>query len=225
MKIPEDTQFVTGTVYVLCGDSKVTIRVPVYAPHDIDGLGKNTYIYCGEEGSDVMSYISIEAANYAYKNDTSSGAFEVINGYGKTESAIKAYPQNVTFTDKDAPTVTYRCSLKKSGKYTVRVYTNPSNPAFSDNRLAFFIKAGEKLTEINMIPEGYAIGDGQEFWGEGVLSNIRRKDITLELTEGVNEITIGALSPGFVLEKIVLFPEGSEPAYSYLGPAQTFRVV
>ena len=76
-----------------------------------------------------------------------------------------------------------------------------------------------------MIPDGYAIGDGQEFWGRGVLSNIRQKDITLDLREGLNEITIGALSPGYVLEKIVLWPEGREPQYSGLGPVQTFRVL
>ena len=111
--------------------------------------------------------------DYAKKNDTEKGAFCVINRYGKTESAIKAYPQNVIFTKDDAPTVTYRCKLKKGGKYTLRVYTNPSNPAFSDNDLKFFVNTGTEYKEVNMIPEGFAIGDGQKFWGEGVLTNIR----------------------------------------------------
>ncbi len=224
MKIT-DSQFKTGTVYVASEDRKVTIRVPVSAPGSFEGIPENTYIYCGEDDSDCMSYISIEAANYVRKNDTEKGAFCVINGYGKTESAIKAYPQNVIFSKDDAPTVTYGCMLKKSGKYTLRVYTNPSNPAFCDNELKFFVDTGTEHKEVNMIPEGFAIGDGQEFWGEGVLSNIRQKDITLDLKEGINEITIGALSPGFVLEKLVIRPEGKEPAYSYLGPAQTFRVI
>ena len=68
------------------------------------------------------------------------------------------------------------------------------------------------------------MGDGNEPWERGVLDNIRITDTVMEFKEGINELVIGALSPGFVLEKIIIFPEGTQLPYSYLGPSETFRV-
>jgi hypothetical protein len=51
-----------------------------------------------------------------------------------------------------------------------------------------------------------------------VLDNIRVSKASLPLTAGVNEITIGALEAGLVLEKLVIYTKA--PPESYLGPPE-----
>ncbi len=84
------------------------------------------------------------------------------------------------------------------------------------------MNGGAKET-CNMIPEGYFVAGGNGDWEKGVLENIRTIDFKAELIKGDNELTIGALSPGFVLERIVITPEGTEPPYSYLGPVTDYE--
>ena len=75
-----------------------------------------------------------------------------------------------------------------------------------------------------MLPDDYIIGEENESWCRGVIDNVHTKDITLDLSAGLNELKIFARSPGFVLEKTVIFPEGKEPPHSYLGPLATYRI-
>ena len=74
-----------------------------------------------------------------------------------------------------------------------------------------------------MIPEGFGVGDGNPYWSQGVLDNVRRTTVTVELKKGVNEINIHAVNPNLVLQKIVICEEGAKIPESYLGPKPTFR--
>ncbi|HHT49029.1 MAG TPA: hypothetical protein GXZ98_07030 [Firmicutes bacterium] len=40
----------------------------------------------------------------------------------------------------------------------------------------------------------------------------------------MNKLRIFAVSPGFVLEKLVIYPAGKQPAESYLGPPESYYV-
>ncbi len=225
MKLSEDTEYTVGTVTVTSASGEVKIRVPVNNPKISGSLGEGTYIFCGEEASSYSDHIAIEAAHFVSKSDTKAGAFCVIGRYGRTASAIKAYPQNVSFTKDDAPSVTYRFMLKTGGDYNVRLYTSPANPCFADGKLIFTVSTGGgDIMEVNMIPEGFAVGDGNAPWEKGVLDNTRTKDIMLTFKSGINELTIGAISPGFVLERIVIRPKDLRVPDSYLGPAETYYV-
>jgi hypothetical protein len=44
------------------------------------------------------------------------------------------------------------------------------------------------------------------------------------MKEGLNRLCIAPLSPGFVLEKIVIAKAGCELPYSYLGAPESFKV-
>ena len=112
------------------------------------------------------------------------------------------------FTRLNSPTVTYSVLVPSDGKYNVRVYTTPANPAKPGAGIIFTISANASSpVEVNMIDDGFAVGDGMTEWELGVLDNVRKKDVTVELRKGLNEIKIGAITPGFVLEKIVITPE------------------
>lgn len=210
-----NTQYAEGLVRVTSGEQKIGIVVPVYNP-SIDTREEGTYI--------SRSYISMNAEGFSRKSDTDAGRYEIIEGYGRGGSAIKAYPQNVSFSAGNAPSVTYSFVIRKSGTYIIRLYTSPANPSGADDKLVVAVGSrGRSPEEINMIPEGYAVGDGNDIWGKGVLDNVHTKDIVMELSEGANELTISARSPGFVLEKIVVFPKEEGVPYSYMGPPETFR--
>ena len=221
----------------------IRVRVPVCVP--AAGQEKGTFLYCAEnsvdmsekihampnlskvfgEGAMLGRYISIEAEHFFEKKDTKAGSFEILPDYGRTLSAVKAFPQDVTFSVKDAPGVTYRFTVPRAGKYVVCLMTNPSNPPVRTPELYFGLGVnGGKCKKINAIPEGFRVGDGNDAWAAGVLNNIRVTAVPAELQEGVNTVTVYALSPNFVLEKLVIFAEGEEPARSYLGPAETWRV-
>ena len=162
-------------------------------------------------------FIAIDAENYTESIPGKVGRFEVIPDYNRGLSAMKAYPQDVTFKKAgDAPTLTYQVSVPKDGKYTLRLMTNPSNP--NTRLMELFVGVGSnggRLKKVNMIPDGFAIGDEQELWKKGVLDNLRITEVDLDLKEGKNTIEISAISPNFVLTKLVLFEKGKAPMDSY----------
>jgi len=53
---------------------------------------------------------------------------------------------------------------------------------------------------------------------------IRKHCSKIACNDGSNTLRNYAVSPGFVLEKLVIYPEGKKPANSYLGPSETFYV-
>jgi hypothetical protein len=223
MKLAE-RESACGRVVISYDGGIINIDVPVNNPKLSEDLPENTFIYCAGENTDLTKYISIAPSDYTKKNDTDAGGFEVINGLGRSGAAIKAYPQNTVFARLNSPTVTYSVLVPEGGKYNVRVYTTCANPAKPGGNIIFTLAAnGSSPVDVNMIPDDFAVGDGQKSWEQGVLDNVRVKDTAVELSKGLNEIKIGAITPGFVLEKIVITPEGVTLPYSYLGPQESFH--
>lgn len=169
-------------------------------------------------------YIAILAENFAENIPGKAGSFEVIPDYNRGMSAMKAYPQDVEFKKAaDAPKLSYLVNVPKAGKYTLRLMTNPSNPPTREPKILFGVSVNDgKEKKVNMIPEGFAVGDNQLIWKQGVLDNIRITEVGLDLKEGKNTIGISAISPNFVLVKLVLFEQGKAPMDSYNGPAENY---
>lgn len=174
-------------------------------------------------------YISIEAEHYSLNKEAANqqgdvNRFEVLHGYGKTLSAMKAFPTTKYFTaGKDAPYLEYHFVVQEAGVYELELYMQPSNPVTQDSTLFGGIQANEDdINMVNTLPEGYRVDD--QNWAAGVLNNIRRHSSSIICKEGLNTLRIYAVSPGFVLEKLVIYPEGKKPANSYLGPTETYYI-
>lgn len=235
---------VTPEICIKSADGFAVVKIPVNTEASLGCAKKSdpVFYWCGQNldpdskvisanifdrsiasGTDVMNYISISASDYSACTDSAKGGFKVISDYSRGMNAVKAYPQDIKF-GKDAPKLTYKVRVPKSGKYEIRIFTNPSNPYSRDNKIFFGISANDgKMKKINMIPEGFAVGDGNPYWSMGVLSNTRRTDVVLKLNEGVNEINIFATDPNFVLQKIIIVEEEQKLLRSYFGPKPTFR--
>ena len=178
---------------------------------------------------DTNGYIAIEAEHYVLNKEAQNQQgdihkFEVLQGYGKTLSALKAFPTTSYFTvGKDAPYLEYHFVVQDSGDYEVELYMQPSNPVTNDNPIFCGVQANEEdVTIVNILPEGYRVDDDN--WAIGVLDNIHRQSSKLTCKAGLNTLRVYAVSPGFVLEKLVIYPEGKKPANSYLGPTETYYV-
>ncbi|MCD8509839.1 MAG: glycosyl hydrolase 115 family protein [Bacillus sp. (in: Bacteria)] len=206
-------------------EGKIVVETPVgavtiivNAPQmDLSQYPEGTFV-------DTNGYISMEAAHFVHNKRAEAGQFEVLEGYGKTLSAVKAFPTTEYFTpEKDAPYLEYHFVVQEGGVYEVELYMNPSNPVTRENTIACGIQTNEDDINVeNTIPEGYRV-EGKE-WDAGVVNNIRTYRSSINCKAGLNTLRIYAVSPGFVLEKLVIYPEGRKPATSYLGPTETYYV-
>ncbi len=232
-------------------DKLIKIRVPVICRENRECADINTFKWCAEddvnlgntvtgmpsytrvlpEGTRLGKFIAIDAENYSCKDDGKFEGFKVIPNYGRTVSGIKAYPQNINFFKEGSmPSITYKIDLPKAGKYTLELHTNPSNPCVNgkngqDAWISYGLTVnGGELQIKKTIEDGFAVGDGNMIWQSGVLDNVRRTYAEVELTEGINTLTIHAISPNFVLTKLLIYQDGTEINQSYLGPGETYRV-
>lgn len=211
-----------GRIVVEMPCGRCTILVYA-AQNDYKEFPERTFI-------DTNGYISIEAEHYflnkeAVNQQGDMYRFEVLEGYGKTLSAMKAFPTTKHFSvGEDAPYLEYHFVVLEAGTYEVELYLQPSNPVAKDNTLFCGIQANEDdINIVNIIPEEYIVGESDN-WGVDVLNNIHRYCHRIKCKAGLNTLRIYAVSPGFVLEKLVIYPEGKKPATSYLGPTETYFV-
>lgn len=220
-KLPETNQdTIQDSLEIATPEGKCEITVPVYTGNLQDK--KNVFV-------DTMGYLSIEAAHYVnsvpgnYKDRQVK--FENLQGYGKTNSAMKAFPSDAcTVPGQDAPYLEYQFVLEESGTYEAEFYMQPSNPVTRENQLLYAVRINEEMTEtVNAVEKDYQVGDQAEKWAEGVLSQIRRQTVSIKCRAGFNTLRVYHVTPGFVLEKIVIYPMGEKPEESYLGPAETYH--
>ena len=134
--------------------------------------------------------------------------WKCLAGYGKTLSAMKAFPTD-SYADAEngAPYIEYSIVTKQAGDYEAEFYMQPSNPVTTENRLQYAV----------------SVNGHQPVWARGVLDQIRRRSVPVQLEQGINTIRVTPVTPGFVLEKIVIYPHGNKPAEAYLGPTETYR--
>lgn len=220
-RLPETNQdTIQDSLEIATPEGKCEITVPVYTGNLQDK--KNVFV-------DTMGYLSIEAAHYVnsvpgnYKDRQVK--FENLQGYGKTNSAMKAFPSDAcTVPGQDAPYLEYQFVLEESGTYEAEFYMQPSNPVTRENQLLYAVRINEEITEtVNAVEKDYQVGDQAEKWAEGVLSQIRRQTVSIKCRAGFNTLRVYHVTPGFVLEKIVIYPMGEKPEESYLGPAETYH--
>lgn len=137
---------------------------------------------------------------------------------------MKAFPTTEYFTvGNDAPYLEYHFVVQEAGVFELELYMQPSNPVTKDRMLFCGIQANEDdIHIVNTVPEGYRVDD--QNWAVCVIDNIHRHSSIINCHEGLNFLRVYAVSPGFVLEKLVIYPEGKKPAKSYLGPTETYYV-
>jgi len=163
--------------------------------------------------------LTLDADDFDKNNRTSDGGYEVLSPLGKYKSAIKAYPVIDHFDINNAPSVIYNVYAPENGDYDVTLICAPSNPIDGSGRLRIgtALNNGE-IKVISMVDEGYMGGENScPEWCIASVDQEHRKTLTMGLKQGQNTLTVYALDPGTVLERILIRPTGTKWSKGYIG--------
>lgn len=158
-----------------------------------------------------------------------------MSDYGKYGAAVKVFPSTAAFHMEDEkPAITYRFLVEEAYDYRITFVCAPTNSAVNHRSINFMLEvhapgsddhADSIIKVAELLPADFRAGEGSDArWATGVLNQERRCSVVLPLSRGVQELTIGALEPGFVLEKIMIQRASELLPVSYLGPGESYMV-
>jgi hypothetical protein len=205
---------VTGTFEVEgvgIGTAHVTVEA---APADAP-----TGVFVESDG-----YICIEAKHFLDSKDTSKGSFKVLEPYGRSGSAIKVFPSTADFyEEKRRPSVEYRFLASEDSEYEITFELAPTTPVtFKGGQFMGYSVNASKVKIINTVKQP----DKQFFfsrqWTEEAINSVKKVTDTVKCNKGENRLLFYGMSPGIVLERIVLVRKGIVLPESYLGPEESY---
>ena len=164
-------------------------------------------------------YISIDAANYTRNIGTKALSWKVLPDHGRTSSAVAPFP--VTAKPEklslQSPRLEYAIELQQAGEVKIKAYLSPTLDFSHDTALSYAISIDDEVPQIIDI-----IKADQRNWNTNVAENIKMLSSKHEVKKaGVHILKVWALSPGVVLQKLVL--ETKAIPASYLGPPESPR--
>ncbi len=163
----------------------------------------------------------IPAEHYCRRKDTEKGSFRVMKDYGKYGCGAKVFPSTAAFSmEEEKPELYYRFLAPEAGEYQVELLTAPSNSLRSGQSVNLLVGNGAGGTvKAEILPPDYRGGDFHDGrWCAGALDQEHRTKVTLPFGEGVQELSVGAMEAGTVLEEILIYRQENAPRTSYLGP-------
>ncbi len=209
-------------VRLLITADDTTVAVEVYAQsrrEELKELPPDTWL-------PARGVLTMAADGFCREKHTPEGCFRVLEDYGKYGSAVKVFPATADFKEgEEAPELTYRFMIPQAGRYCVELLTTPTNSAVNGRAMRLRVNngiGGEVIAVL--VPEDFGAGDHRdERWCKGVLEQIRVCRVELFFEEGLQQLTIGALEAGVILERLRIYGEQLQPAVSYLGPKLSAR--
>ncbi len=177
----------------------------------------------------VKKVVTIDAHHFCETHDVPGAAFRVLPGYGRSSlpelrnGAVKVYPNTASFApDGDAPSLTYRFFAAQNGPYTCELWLTPTSPVQPGVPMRCTLETGGEKQLITCVPADYRAGENSDpRWCAAMVNHIRKVKADIRCVQGLNELTIGAVDPNLILERILLYPAGHVMPESYLGPAES----
>lgn len=169
-------------------------------------------------------YIAMEASHFQYEEGVPEGKFHILAPYGRTGSAIKVFPVTTDFYRREKrPFVEYHFEAAQECEYEIRFYMVPTTPVVYEREqyIGFSINEGD-IQIVNTVKEVKEQFFLSRQWSEEAYSNIKILDSVVFCNKGLNRLRFWGMSPGIVLERIVLHRKGTEIPESYLGPKESY---
>ena len=208
-------------VRLLIRDEETVVAVDISAKStEVTNLPEKTHLE--KNGMIVMN-----AKNFCNMTNTAKGSFALMEDYGKYESAVKVFPSTAVFAvEEEKPFVWYRCLIEDAGEYEVELVVAPTNSVVNKQSINACVQVKDGETKVvTLVPADFRAGESSDYrWASGVLNQERRISTLLSFEEGVQEIGVGAMEAGLVLERVVLYKKGVQKKESYLGPTESFCV-
>lgn len=223
-KLPEEAQKVR--LIISDGDARVAVEITGRAVPGFDIRKESGHTTKLPEMAFVerCGVVAISAEHYCRKKDTAKGRFQKLEDYGKYGCGMKVFPSTAVFAEEEEkPELVYRFLAEEAGEYQVDIFTAPSNPLVNHRSVNLLVAGGEeKAVRAEILPADYRAGEcGDGRWCNAALNQEHRTCVTLSFGKGVQELVIGALEAGTVLEKILIYRKGTSVPASYLGPEET----
>lgn len=204
-----------------------TERVPVTVRArrwELEGIPDGTFLPAG--GIFTLDAVHFSRARAGSFQGGQAG-FCRIEDYGKFESGMKVLPSTAYFTHTgDAPSLTYQLWAEHAGQYWLEIHTSPANPLCYDGGLHLAVSVnGGTPAAVAVVGPDYRGGDNScAEWETAVLMQEHVCKTEISVKNGLNQITVYAQEAGLVLERLVIFPRGSRPKPSYLGPEESYYI-
>ena len=193
------------------GDTRVAVDIlaETVKMHDLP-----EYTFLARNGVIVIS-----AEHFCRKKDSPKGKYVFLSEYGKYAAGLKVFPSTSSFSEiEDKPEVTYRFYLEEAGDYQVEIITAPSNSVVNHGSVSIMVQG----LKVQIISADFQAGENSdERWSEGALNQERRCSIIMSFEKGLQELTLGALEPGVVLERILIYKKTLALPDSYMGPEES----
>jgi hypothetical protein len=162
-------------------------------------------------------YVAIEAADTSSRSSDGPTHWEELPGFGETRSAMTIFPVTAPSNPNSAAGLKYRMYISDQGQFTTEVILAPTLNFVPGRGLRFAVSLDDGPRTIVDALEH----NTQKDWEKAVSDGVRKVSVPVPVaTPGYHTLTIWAVDPGVVVERLIL-SHGAIPP-SYLGPPESF---
>jgi len=204
---------ITETHIKVSGNDASRITLPIrVANHDVPRDIGNLFV-------ERDGYIAMEAPNYTQAFHRAPVFWKTIDNYGKTAGGVTTVPAAIgeQVLNGSTPHLTYDVYVAEAGTYELHTFLSPTVDFTGSGGLRFGLSVNDDEPVTVTLDNA---GVDHRSWGKSVAESIRIVKTPLKFNRGKNTITYWLVSPGVVLQKLVLNTGGLKE--SFLGPPETF---
>jgi hypothetical protein len=170
-------------------------------------------------------YVSISGPHYSRAVQAGATSWQVLESYGRTSTGITLVPGTAPrqAATASAPHLEYQVQLHRAGPVKLRAYLTPTIDFNNAGGLMYAVALDDEVPQLVNIsehrPDEAWVNDNSE---KAMMDNIRTGESAHQLAApGVHTLKFWVITPGIVLQKLVLDTGGLKD--SYLGPPESFR--
>ncbi|MCH5337253.1 MAG: glycosyl hydrolase 115 family protein [Acetatifactor sp.] len=215
-KLPAGT--ISQQLLISDGETTVAVDITASAPERME-LPVGTFL-------PMNGVVTMDADHYGSKKDTGRGEFRTIRGYGRYGVGVKVFPSTADFSvEEERPELVYRFWSRDEGNYRVELLAAPTNSPVNGRPLRVTVDNGQGEQQVlTLVEKDFLAGDNRDArWCQGVLDQIRVVQTVMHFGSGVQQLKVGALEAGLVLERVRVYPDHMKLPVSYLGPEESWR--
>ena len=209
-KIPEGKQFTSVVIKQIDG-KEVTVKLIVNNQVIPELKSFNGFI----ESDNI---VAIEAEHFTRNVSANGISWKVIPGLGRTLSAVTVFPvtASVQVPGNNCPHLEYDMYLYHSGDVKVNLQLSPSLNYFNNEGLKVAVSFDDQQPQIVAFNKDDKHGNWDKWVSENIINAVSEQRLT---TAGKHTLKVWMVTPGVVLQRIVIDYGGLKP--SYLGPMES----
>ena len=166
-------------------------------------------------------YISMEAEHYTKAIGSANVKWVTVPNYGKTLSGVTTFPVTAGMQTPggNSPHLQYQVNTTDTGLVEVNAYLSPTIDFTGNKGLQYAVSIDDEKPQVLFVNAEANPG----LWNRAVANSINIQTSKHKLNKaGVHTVKFWMISPGIVLQKLVLdFNKSIKP--SYLGPPESFQ--